>query len=38
MAEITSAEEAIKVAGEFMEPYYPRYRPTKAGLLENCLN
>ena len=30
MAEITSAEEAINIAGEFIEPHYPWYRPTKS--------
>jgi hypothetical protein len=30
MAEITSAQEAIKIAQEFIEPYYPWHQPVKA--------
>ena len=30
MAEITSAQEAINVAKEFIEPHYPWHQPVKA--------
>ena len=30
MAEITSAQEAIDIASEFIEPHYPWHRPLKA--------
>ena len=30
MAEITSAQQAINIAQEFIEPYYPWHQPVKA--------
>lgn len=30
MTDMTSAQEAINIAGEFIEPHYPWYRPIKA--------